>query len=121
LPHRNLRGWSLKEGELFVQAPIDVLERSVAVRLHLDACTEADGPLRVVPGSHRRGRVDPADAITAREHEHACTAERGSALVLRPLLLHASSKAHGNSQRRVLHFLFAPRELPHGLRWRRAL
>jgi hypothetical protein len=36
------------------------------------------------------------------------------------LLLHASSKAGAASasRRRVLHFLFGPRELPRGLRWR---
>jgi hypothetical protein len=49
--------------------------------------------------------------------EIACNAHRGSALVMRPLLLHASSKASGLSRRRVLHLLFGPRQLPHGLNW----
>jgi hypothetical protein len=40
---------------------------------------------------------------------------------MRPLLLHASSKASGSSLRRVLHFLFGPRDLPHGLRWQHAI
>ena len=44
----------------------------------------------------------------------------GAALVLRPLLLHASSKASGESRRRVLHFLFAPADPPNGLRWQHA-
>ena len=43
-----------------------------------------------------------------------CTALRGDALVLRPLLLHASSKASGTSRRRVLHYVFGPCELPYG-------
>lgn len=52
-----LSGWSEKEGSLYVQAPVALLEQLVAVRVHLDACSEEDGPLRVVPGSHRHGVI----------------------------------------------------------------
>lgn len=38
-------------------------------------------------------------------------------LVMRPLLLHASSQAQGTGRRRVLHGLFGPRTLPFGLQW----
>jgi hypothetical protein len=118
-----LRGWTEKEGSLFVQAPAEILEQMVAVRVHLEACTVHDGPLRVVSGSHRRGRLTPEATveIRAQGEEAVCSAERGDALVLRPLLLHASSKATGTSRRRVLHFLFGPRLLPLGLRWHHAL
>ena len=118
-----LRGWSEKEGCLFVQAPTKVLERLVAVRVHLDACASQDGPLLVVPGTHVRGRVEATAAVAVRRAamEVACYAERGDVLVLRPLLLHASSKATGTGRRRVQHFLFGPRQLPHGLRWQRAV
>jgi len=115
----SLRGWSEKEGALFVRAPNDVLRQLVAVRLHLDDCTEADGPLRVVPGSHLKGVMTDSDAIAAREAglEVSCTANAGDVLAMRPLLLHASSKGSGGSQRRVLHFVFGPRCLPYGLEW----
>jgi len=118
-----LRGWSEKEGSLFVQAPVELLQQLVAVRLHIDNCSINDGPLRVVPGSHLRGRLEPEAAIAARqtEGELICPGPRGSVLVMRPLLVHASSKATGNSARRVLHFLFGPRELPYGLRWQHAV
>ena len=114
-----LRGWSEKEGVLFVRAPVGVLEQMVAVRVHLDACGADDGPLRVVPGSHRSGVIDGSAAIAAREAglETACLAAAGAALVMRPLLLHASSKGTGHGRRRVLHFVFGPRELPFGLDW----
>ncbi|WP_182990142.1 hypothetical protein [Massilia sp. Se16.2.3] len=36
---------------------------------------------------------------------------------MRPLVLHASSKASGTSLRRVLHIVFGPPALPYGLRW----
>jgi hypothetical protein len=39
---------------------------------------------------------------------------------MRPLLLHASSKATGTSRRRVLHFVFGPPDLPLGLAWARS-
>lgn len=118
-----LRGWSEKEGSLFVQAPPGVLEQLVAVRVHLDGCAAQDGPLRVIPGTHTLGRIEPeaAAAIRGAATEVVCHAKRGEALVLRPLLLHASSKAAGTSRRRVLHYLFGPRQLPHGLRWQHAV
>jgi hypothetical protein len=44
-------------------------------------------------------------------------AKRGDALLMRPLVLHASSKSSGSSLRRVLHFVFGPQALPYGLAW----
>jgi len=115
--------WSRKEGEIFVQPPAQVLEQLVAVRVHLDPCSEADGPLQIVPGTHNLGVLTPQSAVSAREARGvvACVAELGDALLMRPLLLHASSKATGASMRRVLHFLFGPSELPHGVQWRHAV
>lgn len=119
IEHPQLHGWSEKEGVPHVQAPAEVLARLVAVRLHIDACTAADGPLRVIPGSHLHGALDEQATAAWRQRaaEVVCVAPRGSALLMRPLLLHASSKASGTSRRRVLHFLFGPPDLPFGLRW----
>ncbi len=118
--HPALRGWSEKEGGVFVQPPDAVLARLVAVRLHIDDCTLDDGPLRVVPGSHLHGRLDADGAARVRAAfgETACAVAPGGAVIMRPLLLHASSKSRGQSRRRVLHFVFGPRALPCGLEWR---
>lgn len=115
-------GWSEKEGDLFVQPPISVLADLVAVRLHLDDCDERNGALRVVPGSHRLGRLSPAQALKAREvhGERVVPVARGGVMVMRPLLLHASSKASVDLRRRVLHFVFGPSSLPEGLSWRQS-
>ena len=123
LDHPTLSGWSEKEGVIFVQPPAEVLQRVVAVRLHVDECSSNDGPLKVVPGSHIHGRISQETAIALRttHGEVACPVARGAAMLMRPLLLHSSSKASGESKRRVLHFLFAPKSLPFGLRWRHAL
>jgi hypothetical protein len=116
-------GWSEKEGQLYVQPPISVLEQLVAVRIHIDDCPAESGALRVVPHSHLEGRVDPSQAEALRQHhgETVVPVPQGGALVMRPLLLHASSKATSPSQRRVLHFVFGPPSLPVGLEWRWAV
>ncbi len=123
VPTPELGGWSHKEGGLFVHAPPQVLHALVAMRLHLDPCRADDGPLVVVPGSHTLGPVTPEAAAEARIRGPLATCElqAGDVLAMRPLLLHASSKASGNSRRRVLHLLFGPPQLPLGLQWRHAV
>ena len=118
--HPSLGAWSKKEGAHFVQPPAGVLEQLLAARLHVDDCGLENGPLKVVPGSHLGERLSDTEAfeIRARFGEEACPAASGDALLLRPLLLHASSKAMIPTRRRVLHVLFGPRTLPHGLEWR---
>lgn len=54
--------WTVKAGVPHVQPPVAVLERMLAVRLHLDNCGEENGPVRVVPGSHRARRLRRASA-----------------------------------------------------------
>lgn len=118
--HPALGAWSIKSGRHFVLAPAEVLAQLVALRLHLDDATEADGGLRFVPGSHQGGVLDEAATRRWRDAvgEVAVDAHAGDALLMRPLVLHASSKATAASgRRRVLHFLFGPAALPYGLRW----
>lgn len=112
-------GWSEKQGEIFVQPPVSFLEKIVAIRLHLDPCDEKNGALRVVPGSHRLGRLDSESALRERSArgERIVQVPAGGVMVMRPLLLHASSKNVIETPRRVLHFVFGPRQLPEGLRW----
>jgi ectoine hydroxylase-related dioxygenase (phytanoyl-CoA dioxygenase family) len=111
--------WSMKADVLHVQPPAFVLERMISVRLHLDPCGEENGALRVIPASHRRGRI-PEEQITAiREGspERVCVLEVGGALLMRPLLLHASSPSRTPEHRRVIHLDFAAVQLPNGMRW----
>jgi hypothetical protein len=118
-----LKGWSTKEGSIFVQPPASVLEQMIAVRVHLDDSADDNGPLRVVPGSHRSGRLRPEEQRQFRgsHGEVLCTTHRGGVVALKPLLLHASSKATSSRPRRVLHYVYGPEELPYELAWARAV
>lgn len=111
--------WSEKRGKIFVQPPLSVLEQLVAVRLHLDDCDAENGGLRVVPGTHRLGKLRSSAAAAERDRrgELSVSLRRGDAMILQPLLLHASSKATSRRPRRVLHFVFGPPSLPDGLTW----
>jgi ectoine hydroxylase-related dioxygenase (phytanoyl-CoA dioxygenase family) len=110
--------WTTKAGVLHVQPPARVLNGILAIRLHLDESGPDNGPLRVISGSHREGRLsaeqiggwDKANAVT-------CIVPKGGALVMRPLLLHASSACAVPPSRRVIHIEFAAVELPQGLDW----
>lgn len=117
------RGWSEKDGLLFVQPRLSVLEQLVAVRLHLDDCTGSNGALRLVPGSHRFGRLGSSQTQGLRSSagEVLCAVSAGGVLLMRPLLLHASSKSTSEIPRRVLHFVFGPSQLPDGLSWHLAV
>ncbi len=112
-------GWSSKEGVPHVQPPAAVLAGMLTLRLHLDACDETNGPLRVLRGSHRAGKLDDTGVLRCKAEcqEVICTVPRGGALLMRPLLLHASSPATEPHRRRVLHLEFANAPLPGGLRW----
>jgi len=111
--------WSVKSDVIHVQPPPCVLEQMLSVRLHLDMCGEANGALRVIAGSHRQGRI-PEEQISEIRHslpEHICTVALGGALLMRPLLLHASSPSLVPAHRRVVHLDFAAVQLPGGLQW----
>jgi len=112
-------GWSVKDGVTHVHPPVEILERMVALRIHLDDCGRDNGPLRVLPGSHRFGKLDEAQIEHWRQTttEVSCCAAQGDVLMMRPLLLHASSAAKTPSHRRVIHLEYACGALPNGMRW----
>jgi ectoine hydroxylase-related dioxygenase (phytanoyl-CoA dioxygenase family) len=111
--------WSIKAEIPHVQPPLDVLENMLTIRLHLDHCGPDNGPLRVLPGSHKKGVLDAATIAQLRQQipETLCTIQAGGALLMRPLLLHASAPATVPGHRRVIHLEFAATNLPNGLQW----
>jgi len=110
--HREAAGWSSwseKSGVLYAHAPASVLERVVALRVHLDDSTEINGPLRVLPGTHTSGVLSDAQVHeqSLRVQPVTCTVAAGGVVVMRPLIIHASSKLNDQTPRRVLHLEYA--------------
>jgi hypothetical protein len=111
--------WSHKDSTPHVQPPVSLLEHMVTIRLHLDDTPATNGALRVIPGSHRRGRIatetlgedDRGGAVT-------CECMPGDALLISPLILHSSRRPESPTRRRVLHFEYARNEdLDPDLEW----
>ncbi len=118
---RELKGfgpWTMKDEVWHVQPPPELMTGMLSIRLHLDKSGLDNGPLRVISGSHRDGRLS-AEEIARSEKGNCvtCVVPRGGALLMRPLLLHASSACFIPKPRRVIHLEFAATELPHGLEW----
>jgi len=83
----------------------------VALRVHLDDSTSANGPLRVLPGTHRLGLLSD-ERIGLLRHEIVpveCLSPAGGVVAMRPLVVHASSKSREARPRRVLHIEYATR------------
>jgi ectoine hydroxylase-related dioxygenase (phytanoyl-CoA dioxygenase family) len=99
---------TVKEGIDYARPPQSVLKELLAVRLHLDDCAETNGPLRVSPGSHRHGILKSIELSgTVKQHgAHLCLAKNGEVLLMKPLLLHASSPATTPKHRRILHLVY---------------
>jgi ectoine hydroxylase-related dioxygenase (phytanoyl-CoA dioxygenase family) len=101
--------WSIKDGVHYAHAPTRALESVVALRIQLDPSTTANGPLRVIPKTHRFGVLtdDEVATIAHQGQSMECLGGVGSVLMMRPLLIHASSKSESDMPRRVLHIEYA--------------
>lgn len=111
--------WSVKDGVIHAQPPVDVLNKMVTFRIHLDDTSQTNGCLKVLPKSQKLGVLDHG-AIQEYVQKHkpvVCEAKAGSALVMRPHILHSSGKASTPSRRRVLHLEYSSFKLPSGVAW----
>ncbi len=111
--------WSTKAGIPHVQPPLSIIERMLAVRIHLDDCDDSNGPLQVIPGSHKLGYLESGaiQDLVNRCKPVTCLVPRGGVVLMRPLTLHSSAKANSTRHRRVIHIEFTTDELPPPLRW----
>lgn len=109
--------WTVKDGTTHTQPPREVLEQIVSLRIHLDPCPKENGAIKFIAGSHRNGILDPADLpkIIDANTATCCEAETGDVILMRPLILHSSSKSTSPDHRRVLHLEFSAATLPNGL------
>jgi hypothetical protein len=114
--------WSIKDDIVHVQPPVEVLEEMVALRLHFDACDKDNGPLKILCGSHKLGRLDSdfyrrensndLGNDLSKHTEKVLTASAGEIIAMKPLVVHASSKSVKLLHRRVLHVEYAACSLP---------
>ena len=111
--------WTVKSGIPHCVPPFPYLERSLALRVHLDDAGEANAPLLVAPGSHRLGRIAEAaiPAAVARCGTWTCHASSGDVWAYATPILHASAAAAQPRRRRVLQLLYSADELPPPLQW----
>ena len=111
--------WTTKAGLLHVDAPQEVLSQMLAIRIHLDSCGAENGPLRVIPGSHRLGKLsdEQIELVVAHHPMAELHVPQGALLLMRPLVVHSSSVARAVDHRRVLHIEFAPVEAISPLKW----
>jgi ectoine hydroxylase-related dioxygenase (phytanoyl-CoA dioxygenase family) len=91
----------------------------LTIRLHLDDAGKENGALRVLPGSHRHGKLEAESIARLRDSiaEECIDAAAGDIFLMRPLLLHASGRSTSDRRRRVLHIEYCGLDLPDGLVW----
>jgi ectoine hydroxylase-related dioxygenase (phytanoyl-CoA dioxygenase family) len=111
--------WTVKDKTHHVQPPIDVLNNMITFRVHLDKANEDNGCLKVIPNSHKLGLLKQ-DEITKAVNSNkslSCIVEAGDTIVMRPQILHSSSKSTITDHRRVVHIEFSSYDLPNNVRW----
>jgi ectoine hydroxylase-related dioxygenase (phytanoyl-CoA dioxygenase family) len=116
LPGSHFSKPTRKAGIPHVEASEEILQEMLTARVHLDAATEENGPLKVISGSHRLGKAESQGNGDVR----TILAGEGDVLLMRPLLEHSSGRSNPgtSSHRRILHLEFSGvRELPDGYVW----
>jgi hypothetical protein len=115
LPSTRFTHPTRKAGVPHVEAPREVLEQMLTLRIHLDPAVPENGPLQVLPGSHRVENPDPSRFVP-----QPILSAAGDVLAMRPLLSHCSGASQPGTllHRRVLHLEFTGLEqLPDGYEW----
>jgi hypothetical protein len=111
--------WTVKSGLLQVEPPFEILKRMVTLRVHLDAVDVRNAPLRIVPGSHKLGRLPETEIghVVTNSGERLCLAERGDVWLYATSIVHASLAADPPRRRRVLQVDFSADATPGPLAW----
>lgn len=112
-------GWTKKADAFGVVPPDEYLKSMLTIRIHLDDAEESNGALKVIPGSHhKRLRDEEIALVTQNSIPFVCEVKACGIQLMKPLLLHASSKAVSQKHRRVIHLEFSSMELPDGMEWK---
>ncbi len=111
-------GWTKKEEGYGVSPPDEILKNTITIRIHLDDTNMHNGALKVIPGSQNKKLSDSEiQLITQNSIAVNCEIAAGGIHLMKPLLLHASSKATNEKPRRVIHLEFNSVMLPNEMTW----
>nr|WP_261975638.1 phytanoyl-CoA dioxygenase family protein [Olleya sp. ITB9] len=112
------KSWTNKQGVVSVCPPEKISKNTFAMRIHLDDVTVKNGALKVIPGSHnKRLNDEEIKLISNNSIPFLSEVNSGGVQLMKPFLLHASSKTTSQKSRRVLHLEFSSIELPEGLQY----
>ncbi|WP_299246809.1 phytanoyl-CoA dioxygenase family protein [uncultured Aquimarina sp.] len=109
--------WTIKKDQFGVQPPLEILENIFTIRIHLDDTDENNGALKVIPKSHTKGIYRPENIDWTIEKEVICHVPKGGIMLMKPLLLHSSSRTINHQRRRVVHLEFSNKNLAKNLDW----
>ncbi len=114
--------WTCKDGIWHAEPPINLLQKILTVRVHLDAADEKSGALQLALGSHVIGKIPAADAeaVASRSSVETCTARRGDVLFMNALLLHRSGASQSADRRRAIRIDYCAEAPPEPLEWESA-
>jgi ectoine hydroxylase-related dioxygenase (phytanoyl-CoA dioxygenase family) len=109
--------WTVKQNQFAVQPPLSILQDNLTIRIHLDDTTAHNGALKIIPQSHLKGVYRPETIDWLVEKEVIGEVPKGGIMIMKPLLLHASSRSTKNQKRRVIHIELSRTALPNELQW----
>lgn len=111
--------WTNKAGIWHAEPPIELLERMIFARIHLDPADTENGCLQLALGTHARGKIAAADAdgIASSALLENCVARRGDVLLAKALILHRSSPSRVSTGRRAIRIDYCAEDLPAPLEW----
>lgn len=111
--------WTKKAGVWHAEPPIELMERMIFARIHLDPADQSNGCLQLALGTHQRGKIASADAeaIASAAPIENCIAGRGDVLFAKALILHRSSRSQTNVGRRAVRIDYCAEALPSPLQW----
>lgn len=114
----DFNSWTFKKGINSVCPPEEIIQSIFTIRIHLDDTHQQNGALQVVPGSFKkRFTHNEIHTITENCSPTICKVNEGGVQLMKPLLLHSSSKSRTQKKRRVIHLEFTSAELPGNLDW----
>ena len=111
--------WSIKDNTHHVQPSLEVLNKMVTFRLHLDDANENNGCLKVILKSHELGILtqEQLTEVINTHEPYLCKAKEGDLVIMKPHILHSSSKSLNPGHRRVVHVEYSNYQLPAELKW----